>query len=197
LGLNQTSALDKMIFLYKFIRKPKTIGSVTPSSRFLANKMVEAACWQEINSVAELGAGTGAITQAIYHVAEEGTRVLLFEKDSHLREQLDLQFPEFSTYSEARSLSSIVKKQGLKHLDCVISGLPFANFPQQLRDEILEQVVKSLKPDGLFIAFQYSLQMKKQLSRHFDIQAIRLVWLNVPPAFVYICRKKPPRSKRT
>ncbi|NOU94166.1 methyltransferase [Paenibacillus sp. LMG 31456] len=192
--MNQTSALDKMIFLYKFIRTPKTIGSVTPSSRFLAKKMVEAISWQDTCSVAELGAGTGVITQAINNAAVKGTRVLLFEKDSHLKEQLAQQYPEYSTYTEARALSSSVQQHGLEHLDCVISGLPFANFPQQLRDEIMEQVVASLKPNGLFIAFQYTLQMKKQLSRHFDIQTIQFVLLNVPPAFVYVCRKKDPKE---
>ncbi|MCR8631749.1 class I SAM-dependent methyltransferase [Paenibacillus radicis (ex Xue et al. 2023)] len=181
-----------MIFLYKFIRTPKTIGSVTPSSRFLAKKMIEAISWQDTCSVAELGAGTGVITEAINHAAVKGTRVLLFEKDSHLSEQLALQYPEYTTYSEARALSSSVQQLGLEHLDCVISGLPFANFPQRLRDEIMEQVVASLKPNGLFVAFQYSLQMKKQLSRHFDIQTIHFVLLNVPPAFVYVCKKKDP-----
>jgi phospholipid N-methyltransferase len=190
LNSNQTSALDKMVFLYKFIRKPKSIGSVTPSSKYLAERMVHSVPWQYIDSVAELGAGTGVITKAICAALKKDTPLLLFEKDSHLREQLASQFPEASIYSEARSIHSAVRNQGLEQLDCIISGLPFANFPQQLRDEIMEQVVASLKPGGLFVAFQYSLQMKKQLREHFDIVAIRFVLLNIPPAFVYICRKK-------
>ncbi|TDF99867.1 class I SAM-dependent methyltransferase [Paenibacillus piri] len=179
-----------MIFLYKFIRKPQSIGSVTPSSRFLADKMVDSASWPEINSIAELGAGTGVITKAICQAAAPGTQILLFEKDSHLRKQLRTQYPQSHTYSEARLLHSAVRQHGLDHVDCIISGLPFANFPKQLRDEIVNQVVQSLKPGGLFIAFQYSLQMKKQLSGYFDIEMIRFVLLNVPPAFVYVCRKK-------
>ncbi|MDF2964475.1 MAG: phospholipid N-methyltransferase [Paenibacillus sp.] len=195
LNTNQTSALDKMLFLYKFIRTPKTIGSVTPSSRFLADKMVESVSWQETGSVAELGAGTGVITKAIMHAAKKDTRILLFEKDCYLRDQLAVQYPESSTYSEARSLCSAVEQHGLEHLDCIISGLPFANFPQHLRDEIMEQIVSALKPSGIFVAFQYSLQMKKQLSVHFEIQTIRFVMLNVPPAFVYVCRKKTSSEK--
>jgi len=50
-------------------------------------------------------------------------------------------------------------------------------------------VYHSLKPGGLFIAFQYSQQMKKLLGEHFSIEKIEFVPLNIPPAFVYVCRK--------
>ncbi|WP_240418608.1 class I SAM-dependent methyltransferase [Paenibacillus periandrae] len=190
MNANETTALQKMLFFYKFIRTPKAIGSVTPSSRHLANKMVSAVQWNEITSVAELGAGTGVITQAIQRSLKQDTKVMLFERDSHLRNQLEQQHPGFTTHSDARSIHSVVRQQGLEHVDCIISGLPFANFPQQVRNDLVEQIVNSLKPDGLFIAFQYTLQMKRQLSKHFDIEAIQFVMLNVPPAFVYVCRKK-------
>lgn len=190
MNANETTALQKMLFFYKFIRTPKAIGSVTPSSRHLANKMVSAVQWNEITSVAELGAGTGVITQAIHRSLKQETKVMLFERDSHLRKQLEQQHPGFTTHSDAKSIHSVVRQQGLDHVDCIISGLPFANFPQQVRNDLMEQIVNSLKPDGLFIAFQYTLQMKKQLSKHFEIEAIQFVMLNVPPAFVYVCRKK-------
>jgi phospholipid N-methyltransferase len=190
MNASQTTAFEKMLFLYKFIRTPKEIGSVTPSSRHLANKMVDAVPWHEISSVAELGAGTGVITKAIHHSMKPGTQAMLFERDAHLRSQLNIQYPEFTAHSDAKSILSVVHQKGLEYVDCIISGLPFANFPQQLRDDLMEQIVKSLKPDGLFIAFQYTLQMKKQLSQHFEIEAIQFVVLNVPPAFVYVCRKK-------
>lgn len=190
MNANETTALQKMLFFYKFIRTPKAIGSVTPSSRHLANKMVSAVQWNEITSVAELGAGTGVITQAIHRSLKQETKVMLFERDSHLRKQLEQQHPGFTTHSDAKSIHSVVRQQGLEHVDCIISGLPFANFPQQVRNDLMEQIVNSLKPDGLFIAFQYTLQMKKQLSKHFEIEAIQFVMLNVPPAFVYVCRKK-------
>jgi phospholipid N-methyltransferase len=79
---------------------------------------------------------------------------------------------------------------GIEHLDCVVSGLPFFNFPQAIRNQLLEQITLSLKPNGSFIAFQYSLQMNKQFSQHFVVDKIKFVGLNFPPAFVYVCRKR-------
>ncbi|NEW06360.1 phospholipid methyltransferase [Paenibacillus sp. SYP-B3998] len=181
---------EKLLFLYKFARAPKQIGSVTPSSRFLAKKMVAAVPWQDVNYVAELGAGTGAITKFIARVSDQPAKVLLFEKDPFLRKQLTSRFLDYACYDDACKLQAALKQEGIARLDCMISGLPFFNFPQLLREQLMSQILATLKPEGLFIAFQYTLQMKIQLARHFDIEQIHFVPFNMPPAFVYVCRKR-------
>ncbi|WP_282935297.1 methyltransferase [Paenibacillus sp. RC67] len=185
-----SAAMEKVKFFYQFIRTPRSIGSVTPSSRFLTNKMIDNVPWSEIGSVAELGCGTGVITRAIHDAMKPGTTALLFERDPYLRKQLRFQYPDSSTFSDALSLSTSIQGKGLEQVDCIISGLPFANFQPTLREALVEQIYSSLKPNGYFIAFQYSLQMKKQLQSHFDILSIQFVMLNVPPAFVYVCQKR-------
>lgn len=184
------SLQDTFLFLNKFLYKPGQIGSVTPSSKYLAKKMVETVPWNEVKSIAELGAGTGAITKQIQSVLRKNTKVLLFEADPYMLKELERQFPAFLSYQNTIELQSALQKEGIDQLDCIICGLPFFNFSQVLRDKLLEQILASLKERGLFIAFQYSQQMKKQLANHFDIEQIKFVPLNVPPAFVYICRKR-------
>lgn len=80
---------ERAMFFYKFLRSPAQIGSVTPSSKFLARAMVQSICWDKVNSVAEPGAGTGAITKYIQAAANADTRVLLFEKAPALYRELD------------------------------------------------------------------------------------------------------------
>lgn len=189
--MNMTvSTWQKCLFLFKFIRFPKQIGSVTPSSKALGKKMVSPIPWDAVHHVAELGAGTGAVTQFIHEAGHPGTKVFLFEKDSALLNRLKEQYPEYCCFADAVQLEATIRSQGVEQLDCVIGGLPFANFPQKIRDEIMEQVVRTLKPGGWFVAFQYSLQMKKHLERHFHIVDIHFVIGNLPPAFIYVCRKK-------
>lgn len=185
---------EKLLFLYHFFYKPGQIGSVTPSSKYLAQKMVECVSWHDVNYIAELGAGTGAITKHIRMAAQRNTKVLLFEKDPHMLKALKIEFPNYSCYQNTTELQAVVYEEGIEQLDCIISGLPFFNFPQTLRDKLIEQITATLKDNGLFIAFQYSQQMKKQLSFHFHLEEIKFVPLNVPPAFVYVCRKKEQRS---
>jgi len=55
--------MDRILFLKKFIDEPKKIGSLTPSSKFLARKMLKNLPWKNFSSVAELGAGTGTFTK--------------------------------------------------------------------------------------------------------------------------------------
>lgn len=181
---------NNLLFLQTFIRKPKEIGSVWPSSSFLTRKMVGPISWNEVDAIAELGSGTGAITRELRLHVSEKANVFLFEKDKKMMENLQEEFPEFLCSTNAVHLVNIINQHGVQQLDCVLSGLPFFNFSTELRKSLLNQVFESLKPGGYFIAFQYSLQMKRHISERFDIERIYYVPLNFPPAFVYVCRKE-------
>ncbi|MNO47751.1 tRNA (cmo5U34)-methyltransferase [compost metagenome] len=181
---------EKLLFLRCFIQEPKRVGSVTPSSWFLAHNMVKQAPWHEVEAVAELGSGTGAITRVINTKVTNATKVLLFEMDETMRNNLKTEYPDFSCHPNAARLVEAMADANIRQLDCIFSGLPFFNFERELRDTLVEQIYQSLKPGGLFIAFQYSLQMKKQLSEYFIIDTIIFVPFNIPPAFVYVCRKR-------
>ncbi|TVX98814.1 methyltransferase domain-containing protein [Cohnella terricola] len=186
---------EARMFLRKFVRRPKQIGSAVPSSRFLAESMSAPIPWHSVRAIAELGAGTGAVTREITRRALPGTKIYLFEKDSKMRKQLMLNHPGCKVAANAANMAAILEQHGEPGLDCIVSCLPFYNFPQTVRDAIMDQVRMSLKPGGLFIAFQYSLQMKKRLSCMFKIERIKFVPLNFPPAFVYVCRKEAERGK--
>ncbi|MBE1442986.1 phospholipid N-methyltransferase [Paenibacillus sp. OAS669] len=184
------SVQEKLLFLYKFTRYPGQIGSVTPSSVYLAQTMLQHVPWDEVKHLAELGSGTGAITKHLSSKIHEDAKILLFEKDPQLHSGLRRQYPDYPCYSDASRLQSAMKNEGIDELDCILSGLPFFNFPQQVRDQLMDQIIASLRTGGLFIAFQYSQQMKRQLSERLEIEHIQFVPMNLPPAFVYVCRKK-------
>ncbi|AIY08785.1 phospholipid methyltransferase [Paenibacillus polymyxa] len=179
-----------VVFLQRFIKYPKRVGSILPSSRFLASKMVQSVPWDDITTIAELGSGTGAITRFIKPQINRSTKVLLFEMDEKMRDDLKTNYPNFSCFPNACHLTKTMNQKGINSLDCIISGLPFFNFKSELRETLLNQINEALKPGGKFIAFQYSLQMKKYLSEKFIIDKIDFVPLNFPPAFVYTCHKK-------
>ncbi|MBL0387261.1 methyltransferase domain-containing protein [Tumebacillus sp. ITR2] len=178
---------EKWMFLNKFLESPKSVGSVTPSSRFLTDKMLKPVKWSEALAVAELGSGTGVFTRGIERVKRADCQLVLFEQDPEMRFRLAQEFPDTVCRHDAQELVREVESLGIKQLDAVISGLPFANFEQDVRDRILDQVVQSLKPGGVFVTFQYSLQMRRQLREKFDRVQVGFVPLNVPPAFVYVC----------
>lgn len=176
-------------FLSHFVRNPRQMGSIVPSSKRLASAMVNAIKDESLNSIVELGAGTGAITRVIAERVRSDTKVVLFEKAPELADQLRSRFPDYPCFPDAENLVDVLYKEQLHQLDCIVSGLPFFNFSSALRERLLDQIYTALKPGGQFIAFQYSLQMKLLLLERFEFVDIRFVPLNFPPAFVYCCRK--------
>lgn len=177
------------MFLYKFIQSPTSIGSVVPSSRFLVEAMVRHVDWRSVRTVVELGAGTGVITQYIQKLKHSECRAIIFESDPQLLKRLQKSYPTLCYSSNAEDIYPIIKNLGLHPVDCVISSLPFANFNQDSRDKIMDGVEALLKPGGRFVAFQYSLQMRKQLAERFEQVDVDFVPFNLPPAFVYQCIK--------
>ncbi|MGG4221206.1 methyltransferase domain-containing protein [Paenibacillus jamilae] len=181
---------EYLLFLQGFLTNPQRVGSVMPSSRFLAAKVVESVPWDEVKAIAELGSGTGAITRFMKTQLTGSTKVLLFERDKKMRENLKTKYPDFMCNSNACQLVKKLNQDDIGQLDCIISGLPFFNFTSEMRGTLLNQIIQALKPGGIFVAFQYSLQMKKKFAEDLTIEEIKFVPFNFPPAFIYVCRKK-------
>jgi len=181
-------------FFKKFMYSPTSVGSVVPSSRYLVSTMVSWVDWQHVNRVAELGAGTGVITHSINEFRHPGSHFYCFERDQCMRADLEQRFQNVEFHQDAFSLRDIVTPGN--GLDCVISGLPFANFRPAEREQLLNDVYACLNPGGIFLAFQYSRVLQPYLVAVYGKFESRLVWANFPPAFVFLCQKEavPPKS---
>lgn len=177
------------LFLRRFMICPKAVGSVLPSSRYLVNSMVAGINWKTVGTVAELGAGTGVITNAIDDSRAGESRFLCFERDEDMRRELRDRYRSVTFCEDAFALRSTLEKEQVPGLDCVVSGLPLFNFPDQLRRSLLVDIHRSLNPGGVFVAFQYTRQIKPFLVSIYDDMETQFVWANLPPAFVYLCKK--------
>lgn len=180
---------DMIVFLKRFLSEPGRVGSVAPSSRFLCNEMMKRVPWQTTRSIVELGPGTGVFTKAILRKKRPDALFIAIERDLQFRQLLQSRFPAIIVKDEALHLNEYLQELDVKQVDVIISGLPFAVFSEDLRTAILAQVYEALAPEGLFITFQYSLQLHAELQQRFDHVEIGFTALNIPPAFIYICRK--------
>lgn len=184
---DSTPLQERLLFLQKFLSAPLSTGSIVPSSRHLTREMLKPIDWKRSRHIAELGAGTGVFTREIRRRRNPDCRVYIFERDEALRQRLQLEIPDFSFHPDACDIHLLPREDSAPLLDGIISGLPFANFSSSLRDLILDNVRAALKPDGKFVAFQYSLRLKSRLEQRFEKVTTTLVPLNVPPAFVHVC----------
>ncbi|MFD0675654.1 MULTISPECIES: class I SAM-dependent methyltransferase [unclassified Paenibacillus] len=182
--------MKKPSFFGQFLMNSGQVGSVIPSSGFLIRKMLPVTLpWHKMNQIAELGPGTGVITQYIEKNRSPQSQLYLFEKNEKFREDLGKQFPQLKVLEDALELGEIVKETG-KPFDLIVSGLPFANFSQELKEQLFRTIHDSLAENGTFVAFQYTLLLKREFQLYFPWMDTGYTWMNVPPAWVFKCKKK-------
>jgi phospholipid N-methyltransferase len=187
--LMKLTSNDKIRFFYSFLQSPKRIGSVIPSSAYLAKGMFQSIDFSNIKTIVELGAGTGVFTKIIAENIQSSAHGLVFEQNDVMRNKLKDTYPNLTFYPNAIELTNVVQTLEEQAVDVVISSLPFANFSQEIRIQIAHDIYKVLKPNGLLVAFQYSKQMKQTFEFLFPKVSISFVPFNIPPAFVFTCNK--------
>lgn len=180
---------DILRFFYSFIQSPKRIGSIVPSSHFLAKEMFRSIDFKRIASIVELGAGTGVFTKTIAEKLPVDSNGFIFEQNDHMRHILEKKHTNLQFFSNALDMVTVLDKGDTPQVDVVISSLPFANFSNELRVQIANAIYQALKPNGILVAFQYSWQMKQLFESLFHDVSISFVPFNIPPAFVYTCNK--------
>lgn len=184
--------MSKRAFLKEFIRENKTVGSLTPSSRYLASKMLDSIDYSKTKVIVELGPGTGVFTRRIAKKLPANVFLLVFELNEEFYLQLKNEFNQpniIIIHDSADQILKHLKNNNFERADVVVSSLPLANFDEDLRSSILSKVYETLQEKGKFLQFQYSLQAKKELKNLFKEVNIGFTALNIPPAFIYTCLK--------
>lgn len=179
---------QRLRFFSRFIINPKQIGSVTPSSRFLVEAVLKWVPWERIDTFVELGAGTGTFTRQIQLRKKNTCQSFIFEKDLLLHQKLQNNYPDMIHLMNAQLLHEELMRYGVTQVDCIISSLPFANFTNREREKYMQEIKHALAGHGIFIAYQYSLQMKTIFLRYFRTVKIQFIPFNLPPSFIYVCQ---------
>lgn len=183
--------MSKLSFIKQYIMKPRTVGAVMPSSKYLARKMMRGIDFDKARCIVEYGPGTGVFTEEILKRRQNGTLVLLFERESSfcdmLREKYSGEQNLYVINDSAELVGEYLEKHGLDSADYIVSGLPFASLPQDVSVNILTQTKKHLKQEGRFITFQYTLLKKDFIGQFFKNIDITREVRNVPPAYVLCC----------
>ena len=184
--------MKKRLFLKQFFKQKKMVGAVAPSSRFLAHKMLNHLPLSTAKVIVELGPGSGVFTKRIIKEMGENTQLIVIELNDLFYNELSstIQDPRVHFFHDsANKIGEFIKQIGKDKADFIISSLPLANFPEDLKTDLLDSIHKSLDDKGTFVQFQYSLQSKKAIRKQFTKTKITFTPFNIPPAFVYSCMK--------
>ena len=180
----------KKVFLSEFIKESKTVGAITPSSKFLMKKMLSKIDFSKNVFLIELGPGTGVFTTEILSRMTENSKLLSFEINPIFHNQLKSKFKDKRLTLICDSAENVKKyiPNEVKTVDGVISSLPLAVISIRVKLRILNSMIEVLASNSYFIQFQYSMNAKKILQSRFKDLEIDFTPLNIPPAFIYYCR---------
>jgi phosphatidylethanolamine/phosphatidyl-N-methylethanolamine N-methyltransferase len=180
------------LFLKAFLKNPLRTGSVIPSSSYLSKKMIESVDFGNVRCIVELGCGAGVITKIILQKMPSSSKLICFEINSRLAKHARnrIRDPRLIIINDsAEKIGQYLNEYGIASADYIISGLPLVSLPKVTSQNILRHVYGHLRSGGQYIQFQYSLTSLKGLRRMFSAVTISFVFLNFPPAFVYVCTK--------
>ncbi len=182
---------DEVRFLRSWIEKPLHMGAVMPSSKLLARTMAQYVDVESKGPVIELGPGTGAITNALIEHGVDQKRLVLVEYNPGFCALLRDRYPQAKVvqgdaYALRDSLGEVLDAPA----SAVVSGLPLVTKPMLTRLKLIRDAFLALAPGAPFVQFTYSVAppIPKSLPG-VSTEASERIWMNLPPARVWVYRK--------
>jgi len=182
---------DEVRFLRSWIERPLSIGAVTPSSKVLARTMARYVDPDSDGPVVELGPGTGPVTEALVKAGVAPSRLVLVEFNPAFCRILRARYPDATlVQGDAYSLRRLLETLLLQPAAAVVSGLPLVTKPIKMRLRLLRDAFDLMLPGAPFVQFTYSVAspLPRRLAG-FSVEASERIWLNLPPARVWVYRK--------
>jgi phospholipid N-methyltransferase len=203
---SRAKQFDWGLFFNESIKSFSTTASVVPSSPYLARAMLRSIDFSQARAIVEVGVGTGAMTRELLQRMRPDARLYALDINprfiAFLRQAIDDQRLLPITGS-AEDLSAILAKRGVRGADAIVSSLGLSIMPKPLREGILREMRKCLRPGGVFSQFQYlharhaprwlnvcgvqTFCAENLLREHFSRISRHNVLLNFLPATVYTC----------
>ena len=188
-----TAPEHRIAFFQAFLRKPKEVGSIIPSSRFLMRRVAREARVDRARLVVELGPGTGGSTRALLRAMRPDATLLAIEINERFARLIasSVRDPRLIVHvGSAEDISSALKQHGLPAPDVVLSGIPFSTMPKGLGLAIVREVHHVLAPGGRFVAYQVRDRVEILGRQIFGPARVQTELLNMPPMRIYRWEKQ-------
>jgi phosphatidylethanolamine/phosphatidyl-N-methylethanolamine N-methyltransferase len=182
---------DEVRFIRSWIERPLTIGAVTPSGKMLARTMARYVDPNSDGPVVELGPGTGPVTEALVQAGVAPSRLVLVEFNPTFCRLLRARYPEATlVQGDAYSLRRLLETLLIEPAAAVVSGLPLVTKPIRMRLRLIRDAFDLMMPGAPFVQFTYSMAspVPRRLGG-FTAEASERIWMNIPPARVWVYRK--------
>lgn len=170
----------------------KGVAAVTPSSKYLVERVVKAMDLERSKVIVEYGAAQGVMTRRILAQMRPDARLIAIEFNKDLYDELVAKVSDprmVTVHGDVREIDKILARHGVEQADVIISGVPFAFFTPRGRHELLTKTSALLRPGGRFVPYQVTTHLIPLLKDYFSDVDIQFEVLNLPPHFVFTATK--------
>ncbi|MFT0893233.1 class I SAM-dependent methyltransferase [Pseudochelatococcus sp. G4_1912] len=181
---------DDARFLKSWVERPLVTGAVAPSGRGLARTLASYVDPAVPGPVIELGPGTGPVTEALLKRGLAPERLVLVEFNPDFCTLLRKRFPgvnvvQGDAYGLGETLRGILSEPAAG----IVSSLPLFTKPLPQRLGLLEDAFSLMHSGAPFVQFTYAMVPPiPKTGEHYTAKASGRVWLNLPPARVWVYR---------
>jgi phospholipid N-methyltransferase len=191
-GKKSTSVKESAFFIKNAFLKPKQVGYLFPSTQALIKTIAKKAELEKAIHIVELGPGTGGTTKGILTLMRDDAELAAVEinKDfiDYLAKTIDDKRLKL-VHDGAQNLKEIINNQGWDAADVVISGIPFSTLPASIAADIMQSIYDSIKPGGLFVAYQLRDKVGKLATPLFGSAKTYWEYINFPPMRIFVWQK--------
>lgn len=183
---------SKILFLQQFIRHPRMVGSVIPTSDIAIQALLDPVDWSSARCIVEYGPGTGVFTRKILEKLGPDARLIAIDTNAKFIQHLRENIPDrrlICVEGSAADVETILRSNGIEAADYIVSGLPFSTLPPEVADEIAAATARAIRVGGMFLVYQYSRFVLSRLKRNFAKVEHSIVWRCFPPARLFWAEK--------
>ncbi len=182
--------IEQSITYIKNLIKDPRVASVSPTSAHAIEKMLRGVDFSQIDTMVEYGPGDGVITRELLQRLKPDARLFAIEVNEPFAKVLARTKDDRLTviHGTAEDVHQMIAAHGIEEVDMVLSGIPFSLIKYRTRVKIISETRAILKPDGLFLVYQASIQVNGILKKFFKEVDVQYAWKNIPPLVIFKAR---------
>jgi phosphatidylethanolamine/phosphatidyl-N-methylethanolamine N-methyltransferase len=182
-------------FLRGWSRDPVAVGLPFPSSPWTARRLAQATLDAAIDGggpVLELGAGAGAVTQALLNGGCTTDQLVVIERDAELCRTLERRFHGLCILQgDALDVSEVLATAGIDSVSVVLSGLPMRAVAPAAAIRCYNGAFRAMPQGGAIIQYTYGFKSPVDPGRsppRLDATFVGREWRNLPPMAIWSYR---------
>ncbi|MDX8458205.1 phospholipid N-methyltransferase PmtA [Mesorhizobium humile] len=183
---------DELKFFKGWIDKPKTVGSIVPTSSITARKMASIVNPRSGLPVLEVGPGTGVITRAILAQGVKPENLYAVEYSTDFVRHLRRLYPGVNVIEgDAFNLNATLGDKRDMVFDSVVSGVPLLNFPVTQRIAYIESLLDRIPAGRPIVQLTYGPLSPIPPGRgDYTVKHFDFIIRNIPPTQLWIYRRE-------